>query len=157
MKKFILYILIGLILNSFIGNVSFASAHDQSAKNEDKIILIAREYQPATVPKPDTLPGPDSNQQKNTDNTLVTTNNRTILTEKLLPKATTGVIGFVSITAFIMLIVGGVRFSVSYGNDEAIGKAKNEVIWAIVGLIISLLAYTIVKIIANIDLTTTTQ
>lgn len=56
-----------------------------------------------------------------------------------------------------MLIVGGVRFSVSYGNDEAIGKAKNEVIWAIVGLIISLLAYTIVKIIANIDLTTTTQ
>jgi len=153
MKKLIAYILVAIVINSLIGVVNLAYANNEPTQNnESKILIAERKYQPAIVPKPDTLPGPEDTQKDG--NKLDT---RTILTEKLLPKATTGVIGFVSITSFVMLIVAGVRFSVAYGNDEAIGKAKTETIWAIVGLIISLLAYTIVKIVANIDISTPTQ
>ena len=54
--------------------------------------------------------------------------------------------------SFLMLIVSGVRFVVAYGNDEAIGKAKNEAMYAIIGLVIALLAYTIVSIVANLKI-----
>lgn len=43
----------------------------------------------------------------------------------------------------IMLVVGGIRYLSSAGNEEEVGKAKKLLIDAIVGLIITLAAYAI--------------
>jgi hypothetical protein len=117
-----------------------------------------RVYQPPTIDKPATLPGPSAKDQiaaneasKNSQDG--TTPLVTMLTQNLIPRITTGLIGFVGVTAFVMLIVSGVRFVTAYGNDEAVGKAKTEAIYAVVGLVLSLLAYTIVTIVANLEIT----
>jgi hypothetical protein len=45
----------------------------------------------------------------------------------------------------IMLVVGGLRYTISGGNSTAVTAAKNTVLYAIVGLIISILAYAIIN------------
>lgn len=52
----------------------------------------------------------------------------------------------------LMLIIGGLRYVVSGGNATAITNAKNTVLYAIVGLIVSLLAFAAI----NFVLTTLT-
>jgi hypothetical protein len=101
---------------------------------------------PPTIPKPTTLPGPfttEEDQAKSQDNKA--------LVFSLLPRFATTSIGFVTITAFLMTIIGGIRFMTMYGNDEAVEKGKKAVIYALVGLVIALLAYAIVVIVSNID------
>jgi hypothetical protein len=48
-----------------------------------------------------------------------------------------------------MLIIGGFRYITSGGNSEGIGKAKNTIIYAIIGLIIVALAQIIVQFVLN--------
>jgi len=153
MKKIALYILISIAVPYLLGITSaFANSQNNPQFTDTHNLIAERKYQAPLIDKPDTLPGPDVKDQ--TGKEIPKT--RTILSQILLPKATTGFIGFVSMIAFLMLVISGVRFVVAYGNDEAVGKAKNEAMYAIIGLIIALLAYTIVAIIANLDLTTTT-
>lgn len=52
------------------------------------------------------------------------------------------IIGALSV---IMLIIGGIRYTVSGGNQSAITAAKNTIMYAIVGIIIAVLAYAIVN------------
>jgi hypothetical protein len=49
----------------------------------------------------------------------------------------------------IMLIVGGLRYVVSAGNSTAVTAAKNTVLYAIVGLVISFLAYAAIQFVIN--------
>ena len=51
------------------------------------------------------------------------------------------VIGIISV---IMLIVGGIRYTISNGAQDKITLAKNTIMYAIVGLVIAFLAYAIV-------------
>ena len=52
------------------------------------------------------------------------------------------IIGFLSV---VMLIFGGLRYIISGGNAAAVTAAKNTILYAIVGLIIAILAYAIVN------------
>jgi hypothetical protein len=54
------------------------------------------------------------------------------------------VIGALSV---IMLIIGGLRYVVSGGNNTSITAAKNTVLYAVVGLIIAFLAYAAINFI----------
>jgi len=45
--------------------------------------------------------------------------------------------------AVLSIIISGVRYIVSYGNDEYMKKAKNNLFYAVLGLVIIILAYTI--------------
>lgn len=64
------------------------------------------------------------------------------------------VIGAVSV---IMLIWGGLRYILSGGDSKKITDAKNTVLYAIIGLIISFLAYAIIRFVLNaIGASTTT-
>lgn len=45
----------------------------------------------------------------------------------------------------IMVVVGGLRYVISGGNTTNVGAAKNTILYAIVGLVISLLAYAIIN------------
>lgn len=46
--------------------------------------------------------------------------------------------------AVIMVIIGGIKYSSSNGDSSAVSKAKGTIIYAIVGLLISILAVSIV-------------
>lgn len=51
-------------------------------------------------------------------------------------------IGAISV---IMLIIGGIRYTISGGDSAAVTSAKNTILYAIVGIIVALLAYAIVN------------
>jgi len=52
------------------------------------------------------------------------------------------VVGALSV---IMLIIGGLRYVVSGGNASAVTAAKNTILYAIVGLVVAFLAYSIIN------------
>lgn len=54
-------------------------------------------------------------------------------------------LGFLGLLAVIMVIYGGVTYVSSAGNDEAVGKAKKIIMYALIGIIIILLSFVVVK------------
>jgi hypothetical protein len=58
----------------------------------------------------------------------------------------------VGAVAVIMIIVGGFRYVISSGNDQAVSGAKNTIIFALVGLVIVALAQFVVHfVLGNIS------
>ncbi|MBQ6127287.1 hypothetical protein IJI69_01175 [Candidatus Saccharibacteria bacterium] len=53
-----------------------------------------------------------------------------------------GVIGFVAV---VMIIMGGIQYTTSSGDAAKVTKAKNTILYGIVGLVIALLAFAIVN------------
>jgi len=51
--------------------------------------------------------------------------------------------------AVIMLIIGGIRYTISGGDSKAVESAKNTILYAIVGIIVALLAYAIVNFVVG--------
>lgn len=43
--------------------------------------------------------------------------------------------------AVIMLIVGGIRYVLSQGDQSAVTSAKNTILYAIIGIVVAMLAY----------------
>lgn len=52
------------------------------------------------------------------------------------------VIGAISV---IMLIIGGIRYTVSGGDSGAVTSAKNTILYAIVGIVVAILAFAVVN------------
>lgn len=52
--------------------------------------------------------------------------------------------------AVIYLIIGGYRYITAHGNEEAAEGAKKTILHAILGLVITILAFAIITIIANV-------
>lgn len=55
------------------------------------------------------------------------------------------ILAIVGVVAVLFLILGGFQYIASAGNPEQIGKAKNTVFYAIIGIIVAILAYVIVN------------
>lgn len=51
--------------------------------------------------------------------------------------------------AVIMLIIGGVRYTTSNGDQKAVESAKNTIMYAIIGIVVAILAYAIVGFVVN--------
>jgi cytochrome bd-type quinol oxidase subunit 2 len=51
----------------------------------------------------------------------------------------------VGVIAVIMIIVGGLRYITSGGNDTSVTSAKNTILYAVIGLIIVALAQVLVR------------
>lgn len=56
------------------------------------------------------------------------------------------IIGAVSV---IMIIIGGIRYVVSAGDQSSVTGAKNTIMYAVVGLVISIMAYAIVNFVLS--------
>ena len=52
------------------------------------------------------------------------------------------IIGSISV---LMLIYGGIRYTISGGDEKAVTSAKNTILYAVVGIVVALLAYAIVN------------
>lgn len=55
----------------------------------------------------------------------------------------------VGIAAVIMIIVGGIRYATSAGNEKSVTGAKNTIIYALIGLAAALLAWVIVNFVVT--------
>ena len=58
----------------------------------------------------------------------------------------------IGILSVIMLIFGGFRYVTSSGNKDAVTAAKNTILYAIIGLLVALFAYAIIRFVLNIAL-----
>ena len=47
--------------------------------------------------------------------------------------------------AVVMIVIGGIRYTTSNGDSSAITSAKNTILYAVIGLIVAILAYSIVN------------
>lgn len=52
------------------------------------------------------------------------------------------IVGAISV---IMIVIGGLRYVISGGNTTNVTAAKNTILYAIVGLVISMLAYAVIN------------
>ena len=64
----------------------------------------------------------------------------------------------VGIAAVIMIIIGGFKYVTSSGDSGSVTSAKNTILFAVIGLIVVVLAQVIVSFVANtVDKTTQTK
>ena len=61
---------------------------------------------------------------------------------KIITNVLLFIIGAISV---IMLIIGGIRYTVSGGDSSAVQSAKNTILYAIVGIVVAILAYAVVN------------
>lgn len=61
-----------------------------------------------------------------------------------------GFIMVVAIWSVLFIIVGGFRMVIANGNEEALGVARKTITWAVLGLIIAMLSFSIVAIVQNV-------
>ena len=58
-------------------------------------------------------------------------------------------ITFIGLAGFVMLLVGAYRYLISGGNSKGMDTARNTLTFAVVGLVVALSAFLIVRLIAE--------
>lgn len=61
-----------------------------------------------------------------------------------------GIIGFLGVVAVIVIVIGGVMYMTSQGDPGKTKKAKDTILYATIGLIISVLSFIIINFVVNI-------
>lgn len=56
------------------------------------------------------------------------------------------IIGFVSV---IMIIIGGINYTLSQGDSGKVKSAKDTILYAVIGLVVALLAFAIVNFVLS--------
>ena len=51
--------------------------------------------------------------------------------------------------AVIMIVIGGLRYVLSGGNSSSISAAKNTILYAVIGLVVALLAYAVIHFVLS--------
>lgn len=59
------------------------------------------------------------------------------------------VLGIAGVVAVIFIIIGGYKYVISQGNPQAVQKAKETIIYALAGLVIVMMAFTIVQFVTG--------
>jgi len=71
--------------------------------------------------------------------------------EDVIINVINGVVGVFGIVAAVFIIVGGVGYMTSNGDSGKVEKAKKTILYAVIGLIVSVLAFAIVNfVVANV-------
>lgn len=67
----------------------------------------------------------------------------------ILNKTANFLLVIIGVVAVIMIIVGGIQYALSGGDSQRINKAKDMIIYAIVGLIVALIAKGVIAFVIN--------
>ncbi len=59
------------------------------------------------------------------------------------------IIGIVGFVAVVMMIMGGISFITSQGDSAKVAKARNTILYGVVGLIVAILAFAIVNFVLS--------
>ena len=91
-----------------------------------------------SIPEIGTLPGPGSGSVSQVS---------PYITQNLLPRIARTITGLAITLAVIALIFGSIQFLTAYGDETKLTNAKKTFTFAMIGLVISLLAFAIVQLI----------
>lgn len=69
--------------------------------------------------------------------------------EGIFKKVTDILLFLIGAISVIMLIIGGIRYVVSGGDQTAVTAAKNTILYAIVGIVVAFLAYAAVSFVTG--------
>lgn len=62
-----------------------------------------------------------------------------------------GVVGILGLVAVVVIIIGGINYMTSAGDAGKVKKAKDTILYGVIGLVVCVLAFAIVNfVIANI-------
>lgn len=61
-----------------------------------------------------------------------------------------GFLGVIAIWASVFIIIGGFQMVMSAGNEEAVLKAKKTITWAVLGLVVAVMSFSIIAIVQNL-------
>jgi hypothetical protein len=70
-------------------------------------------------------------------------------TGDIFTKLVTYLLAFISMFAVVVIILGGYQYVMSQGNTEAAGKARKSISYAVIGLVVAVMAYTIISVVNN--------
>lgn len=62
---------------------------------------------------------------------------------------TNTLIFLVGAISILMIIIGGLRYVLSSGNEKAVTDAKNTILYAVIGVVVALAAYAIVNFVTT--------
>lgn len=54
-----------------------------------------------------------------------------------------------ALLSILFIVIGGIKYTISAGDSSGIQKAKNTILYAIVGLVVTLSAYTILNFVTG--------
>lgn len=106
---------------------------------------LAQEVKPQAIPQIPSLPYITKETQEKQGGA------KDFITGEFAAKFLTGMLAIAGVTAVIFIIVGGIQMLLAVGNEEQIKKAKNTLLWSIVGLVIAILAAAIVQIVTSLS------
>lgn len=67
-----------------------------------------------------------------------------LLSGGILSKAAQLLVFFAAIISVIMIIIGGIKYATSSGDSNKVASAKNTILFAVVGLVVSVMAQAII-------------
>jgi glucose uptake protein GlcU len=70
--------------------------------------------------------------------------------EELLVNLTRYILGIIAVVAVVMIVIAGARMIISGSNENESKNARKMITNALMGLIVAMLAFTIVSIIQNV-------
>lgn len=131
MKKLLLNVVAALLTVAGLGAVASMSP----AVYADGVILCPgtnNEWQPSLDQCSNLSGGNNQNNLMSTVNTII--------------NVIIGVVGFVAV---VMMIMGGISFITSQGDSAKVTKARNTILYGVVGLIVAILAFAIVNFVLS--------
>ncbi len=81
--------------------------------------------------------------QQGTDKANGGATNQTV--QDLMKTITNVLLFIIGAVAVIMIVVGGLKYMTSNGDSSSIASAKNTILYAVIGLIVAIMAYAIVN------------
>jgi len=57
--------------------------------------------------------------------------------------------GIIAAVAVLMIVLAGLRFITGQGNPQEVAKARNTILFALIGLVVALIAEAIVALVLN--------
>ncbi len=69
--------------------------------------------------------------------------------ESLFKKITNILLFLIGAISVIMLIVGGIRYVISGGDQNQVTGAKNTILYAIIGIVVAFLAYAAINFVTS--------
>lgn len=103
-----------------------------------------------TTPPADNQTPPPGGMQSQPAPTLINPIEGASNLTELLLKIMRGFIYITGIWAVAFIVIGGFKMVISQGNEEAVTAAKKTITWAVIGLVVVLLAFSIIAIVQNL-------
>lgn len=93
--------------------------------------------------KPDNLPTLGASQTASSTDHPETAATQTLIL--FVGNIVSQILVFSGALTIVFIIIAGAKYVFAYGNDDRLGQAKRGITWAVVGLILIILSYSIVR------------